>query len=275
MDVTKARRGDEDTATEFVTSLYRAILKREPDEGGLRHHVALYRDGEPLLDMMAAFLASHEYRRLQADRLAAAKEYHASRFSLDYDPPGEAGRSYRERLRSGFYERYCGGRTILDVGFSGYENPEGKTGVPGAIGIDINYPGYDGVTLPFADASVDTVFSSHCLEHIVADHAVIRDWHRVLKIGGFIVCIVPSQALYEMKRFLPSLWNTDHKRMYSPSSLLASFETALDVNSYRVRHLAENDRGYHYEIGPDTHPQGRYEIELVIEKIPTPSWTLA
>ena len=42
-----------------------------------------------------------------------------------------------------------------------------------------------------------------------------------------------------------------------------------------MRHLAENDRGYHYEIGPDRHPHGPYEIELVIEKIVKPSWTLA
>jgi hypothetical protein len=34
------------------------------------------------------------------------------------------------------------------------------------IGVDIGFPDYDGVTLPFADESVDTVYSSHVLEHI-------------------------------------------------------------------------------------------------------------
>src|SRR5215510_9286214 len=34
------------------------------------------------------------------------------------------------------------------------------------------------------------------LEHVPGPFAVIRDWHRVVKIGGFIVCIVPHQFLY-------------------------------------------------------------------------------
>jgi hypothetical protein len=81
--------------------------------------------------------------------------------------------------------------------------------------------------------------------------------------------------LYEKKRFLPSNFNEGHLRMYTPSSLVRSFEEALDVNSYRVRHLAENDMGFNYELGPEKHSDGAYEIELVIEKIKKPSWELA
>jgi SAM-dependent methyltransferase len=178
-------------------------------------------------------------------------------------------------LRSGFLDRYCSGPLILDVGYTGYDNPEKKTALPGAIGIDLDYPGYDGLHLPFDDGSVDCVFSSHCLEHIQFDHAAIRDWYRVLRIGGFIVCMVPSQALYEKRRFLPSQFNADHKRMYTPSSLARAFEDALEVNSYRVRHLVENDADFNYTLGPDIHSDGAYEIEIVIEKIVTPGWTLA
>jgi SAM-dependent methyltransferase len=270
----------------FVASVYRQVLGREPDPGGWTFYAGRLREGMPVEELLHTFMTSAEFQdkqRAACRRLAAGDAMFRdevggespSQFPIDYDPPGEAGRSYRLRVRNGFLDRYCSGALVLDVGFSGYDNPEGKTGVPGAIGIDLEHPGYDGRHLPFGDATVDTVFSSHCLEHILYDHAAIQDWYRVLKVGGFIVCIVPSQALYEKRRFLPSRFNEDHKRMYSPASLVGSFEQALAVNSYRVRHLAENDRGFNYQLGPDVHSDGAYEIELVIEKITPPEWELA
>ena len=166
------------------------------------------------------------------------------------------------------------GDVVLDVGYKGYVNPKGITVVPHAIGVDLDYPGYDGARLPFADNSVDAVYSSHCLEHISAYQDTLRDWYRVLKIGGFIVCVVPSQLLYERKRGLPSKHNQDHKRFYTPASLLTEVQTSLEDNSYRVRHLEENDLDYDYERPVDLHPVGCYEIVLVLEKIKKPRWTL-
>ena len=164
---------------------------------------------------------------------------------------------------------------VLDVGYSGYDNPEGKTALPGAIGVDLDFPGYDGLHLPFAEGSVDTVFSSHCLEHIERERDAIRDWFRVIKVGGFLVCFVPHQALYEKSRTLPSRWNGDHKRFYTPASLMTAVENALEVNSFRLRHLKDNDIGFDYALGPGLHSEGCYEIELVIEKIRKPDWGLA
>lgn len=271
----------EDRARDFVTQLYVAILGRAPDEEGLRTYVSQLQNGRPEGELIKAFLASDEYIEAQIKRTRAILIERegtggtSSRFPIDYHPPGEAGRCYARRVKSGFLDRYCSGDLILDVGFSGYDNPEGKTALPGAIGIDVGYPGYDGLHLPFADGSVDSIISSHCLEHILADHAALRDWYRVLKVGGFIVCFVPHQGLYEKKRFLPSRWNEDHKRMYTPASLLQSVEIALSMNSYRIRHLADNDEGFNYALGPDVHSDGAYEIELVIEKIAPPEWALA
>lgn len=268
-----------------VTSLYRQILGREPDPQGLEHYATQLRTGTALEDLLHIFVNSDENaerQRIAARRLLIADGAPTdaqspinSAFPADYSPPGEAGRCYQRRRRTGFLDRYCSGPLVLDVGYSGYDNPENLTALPDAIGVDLDYPGYDGRTLPFGNGTVDTVFSSHCLEHILFDHQAIRDWHRVLKIGGFIVCMVPSQALYEKRRFLPSCFNEDHKRMYTPASLLRSFEEALEVNSYRVRHLAENDHGFNYRLGPDIHSDGAYEIELVIEKIKPPEWDLA
>lgn len=263
----------------FVAGLYRSILNREPDASGLADYVRLMASGHDEESLIRFFLMGDEYRTVALARLNAALRQEGaqgatSKFPLDYQPPGEAGRCYRRRLQTGFLDRYCSGDLILDVGYSGYDNPEGRCALPGAIGVDLDYPGYDGIRLPFDDGTVDTVFSSHCLEHILYDHAAIRDWYRVLKVGGFIVCFVPHQGLYEKKRFLPSRWNGDHKRMYTPASLLASFEHALELNSYRVRHVADNDEGFRYALGPDSHSDGAYEIELVIERITPPDWSL-
>ena len=287
---------DEDRIRNFVTDLYHIFAGREPDVVGLENYVESLKAGVAVSVVVETFAMSEEFKtRMDREALirrAASRRFGADdqqslgisdatsdedeRFPLDYSPPGEAGRCYIDRLRSGFLAKYCGGPLVLDVGYSGYDNPEKKPALPNAIGVDLDYPGYDGIRLPFEDGSVDTVFSSHCLEHILADHAAIRDWFRVLHIGGFIVCMVPSQALYEKKRFLPSNYNADHKRMYTPSRTLAqSFETALAINSYRIRHLAENDKGFNYALGPEVHSDGAYEIEIVIEKIRPPAWDLA
>src|SRR5438552_11940763 len=177
----------------------------------------------------------------------------------DWPVTGEAGRTFKEKLSNGFFSTYMAGKVTIDVGYRG-GHEEAVPIFPHAIGVDLDFPEYDGTTLPFPDGSVDTVYSSHMLEHAADYRATIRDWHRVVKAGGFIVCVVPHQFLYEKKHTLPSLWNGDHKRFYTPASLLREFETSLEPNSYRVRHLRDNDEGYTYEVGPEAHSGGGYEI---------------
>jgi SAM-dependent methyltransferase len=197
------------------------------------------------------------------------------RFPLDYDPGGaEVRKTYKLRVESGFFPKYLAGEIILDIGYKGADNPETRTVVPHAIGVDLDYPGYDGRTLPFSDESVDSIFSSHCLEHIWFPQEAIRDQFRTLKLGGFIVCIVPDKFLYEKRNFPPSIFNPDHKRFFTPASLMALYEESLLPNSYRIRHLCENDLWFDYSLGPELHSFGCYEIELVIEKIRLPSWTI-
>lgn len=45
--------------------------------------------------------------------------------------------------------------------------------------------------LPFEDDSMDMVFSSHVLEHIPNQQKALEEIYRVLKPGGYHVCIVP------------------------------------------------------------------------------------
>ena len=76
----------------------------------------------------------------------------------------------------------------------------------------------------------------------------------------------------ERKAFLPSRFNGDHKRFYTPKSLLAEIETSLPVGCWRLRSLRDIDEGFIYALPPDQHPRGSYEIGLVVEKTEAPTY---
>lgn len=275
---------DKNEIENFIRGLYRIFLNRDGDSEGIKCFVDSVVNGKSLLEIIEIFSKSDEFKKLNVlyvrkkdqENLKASTKLSFEKLKKlnEFNPAGEVSKTHKKRLENGFFLKYCSGEVILDIGFSGYDNPEKKTFLPNATGIDLDYPGYDGIHLPFPDESVDTIHSSHALEHIQFDCAAIREWHRVLKIGGFIVCTVPSQALYEKKLFLPSKFNYDHKRMYTASSLCASFDSALEPNTYKIRHLRENDDGYDYSIDPDNHSVGCFEFEIVVEKIKKPLWSL-
>jgi SAM-dependent methyltransferase len=68
-----------------------------------------------------------------------------------------------------------------------------------AVQPDVLAPAHDLSAL--SDASVDAVFSSHCIEHLYLDQAVpaLREWRRVLRDDGFLLLVCPDlQAAAEM-----------------------------------------------------------------------------
>ena len=123
--------------------------------------------------------------------------------------------------RRGFLERFVGGSKVLDIGYKGYDNPKLLTIVPHAIGVDLDYPGYDGRRLPFDDGSVDTVCASHCLEHISGDY-VRRDsglasGSEGRRLPSFAPC---RRCTFTRRSELRRRgYNGDHKRFYSPRRL--------------------------------------------------------
>ena len=64
------------------------------------------------------------------------------------------------------------------------------------------------------DASLDFVYSSHCLEHMRSVEISLTHWLRILKPGGFLYTVVPDYILYE-KMCWPSRFNNDHKQTFS------------------------------------------------------------
>ncbi len=177
----------------------------------------------------------------------------------------ESTKTWKDKITSGFFEKYMSGKG-LDIGYSGYKQNTHPI-LPEAIGVDTTYPGYDGKTLPFESGSLDYCYSSHCLEHISDYKNAIREQFRVIKSGGYIIIVVPHQDLYEKKESLPSRYNEDHKRMYQSHTLLTEIFESLPRNSYRIRHLQENDQNHDYSQPAEEHSKGQYEIECVIEKL--------
>lgn len=184
----------------------------------------------------------------------------------------ETDKSEPRRIREGFFDKYMQGNG-LDIGYRG-SIQDAEPVAPNAIGIEMDYPGYDGRTLPFDDQSQDFVYNSHCLEHIVDYKQPIREWFRVLKVGGYLIITVPHQFLYEKKADKPSRYNGGHHRFYTPAKLMKEIEESLEPNTYRLRYLQDCDEGFDYTIPPEQHSHGEYQIELVIQKINKPDWNI-
>jgi SAM-dependent methyltransferase len=75
---------------------------------------------------------------------------------------------------------------------SGVDVGSGLWPLPGAIPVDAaRGPGHQRSIRDFADASLDYVFSSHCLEHIGEWREELRVWIAKLKPGGVLFLYLP------------------------------------------------------------------------------------
>jgi SAM-dependent methyltransferase len=64
------------------------------------------------------------------------------------------------------------------------------------------------------DSAFDFVHSSHCLEHLRDPAVALFHWLRLLKPGGYLVCVVPDEDMYE-QGFWPPRFNHDHKLTFT------------------------------------------------------------
>lgn len=118
---------------------------------------------------------------------------------------------------------------------------------PGTVGIDMVPNGEptqpwgnrsvahfccDCSNLFFAPDSLDTVVAIHAIEHFVDTEATLREWLRVLKVGGSLCLIVPDI------RYTPAPGSPDHDfthfREYDPDAFRLVIEsvTGLEVVQY-------------------------------------------
>ena len=176
----------------------------------------------------------------------------------------ETSKAEPRRIRDGFYDRFCQGK-VLDVGYAGSDGAV-MSGLD-VTGLDFNTPGYDGKKIPFETESFDTVYSSHVLEHVENDVEFVKEMFRVVRNGGYLIIYLPHQWLYEKRHAPPSRFNSDHKRFYTPYTVLGVIEDALHIYDYRIRYMQDCDEGFNYSIPANQHSSGEYAIEIVLQKI--------
>ena len=79
----------------------------------------------------------------------------------------------------------------------------------------------------FPPSSFDTVFSSHCLEHMIDPLTAVKSWFSLVKPGGHLIIIVPDEDLYEQGHF-PSQFNSDHKATFTISKSRSWSEVSIN-----------------------------------------------
>jgi SAM-dependent methyltransferase len=175
----------------------------------------------------------------------------------------ETTKARPRRETEGFFEAFCQGKG-LDIGYGGdlvCENAKGWDIEDG----DAMY--LDGL----ADHSLDFVYSSHTLEHMVDPGLALKNWWRVLKPGGFLILYIPHRDLYEKKDDLPSRWNLDHKHFFLPVDdeppvtigLLSLLNRSLE--GFELIYSKTCSAG-HTITDPLLHSNGEYSIEAVLKK---------
>lgn len=94
------------------------------------------------------------------------------------------------------------------------------------------------------DASVDGVFSSHLLEHIVDYKAALKDWWRCLKVGGHLSLYLPHRDFY------PNIGthgaNPDHKSDFIPQDIIDAMHEAAP--SWDLLVCEERNGGVEYSF---------------------------
>lgn len=125
------------------------------------------------------------------------------------------------------------------------------------------------------DASLDFVYSSHCLEHMRSVEEALSNWTRVLKQKGYLYLVVPDYILYE-KLTWPSVYNTDHKQSFSflvtrnmvgrsnHYHLEQDFFPLLQRLGYRVISAGVEDAGFNYNTGRADQTLGSALAQLCI-----------
>jgi ADP-heptose:LPS heptosyltransferase/predicted SAM-dependent methyltransferase len=122
-------------------------------------------------------------------------------------------------------------------------------GIDKAIGAGICH---DVERLPmFKDASLDFVFSSHCLEDLGPTEDILKEWWRVLKVGGNMVLYLPHKDLY------PNVGqpgaNPAHLHDFYPEDILKIVKRNFAAKLIRN----------------DVHAEGNeYSFEMILQKLP-------
>jgi hypothetical protein len=130
----------------------------------------------------------------------------------------------------------------------------------------------DDVDAPASDD--DVVVAYRVLQEANDYRAALQRWFARVRSEGYLIVVVPHAFLHARQTAMPSRWDRQQKRLYTPASLLSEVEEALIPNTYRVRWLGDLAAGYDYNQLVTVEPLGESDIGLVIERITAPVWGL-
>jgi ADP-heptose:LPS heptosyltransferase/predicted SAM-dependent methyltransferase len=95
----------------------------------------------------------------------------------------------------------------------------------------------------FGSASMDFVFSSHCLEHIEDHKSALKEWWRVVRPGGYLCLYLPH------KEFYPNIGqpgaNRDHKHDFMPGDIV---DAMREVGAWDLVRNESRDQGREYSF---------------------------
>jgi len=113
--------------------------------------------------------------------------------------------SWSQQTSQGYEVKKCRHRVISYCRGIGLDLGCGEEKIcPQAIGIDVNGEKADiNIDLSandslriFSDCHFDYVFSSHCLEDFLTTEAILREWWRVIRPGGYLILYGPDPDYY-------------------------------------------------------------------------------
>lgn len=168
---------------------------------------------------------------------------------------------WSEGLNSGFNEankiahlivKYTRGH-VLELGAGTHKTWPHFTSVDSCVAMNGAKP--DGIDIAancadlklFGDESWDAVFSSHLLEHFHKREVphVLKEWSRVLRLGGYLVLYVPSANLYP-KAGTPGA-NIDHKWDIYPGDVEKLLQLYTDCGWTQLEQ-EERNQGDEYSL---------------------------
>ena len=133
-------------------------------------------------------------------RISGWNYYRASKLYPDYLKQGNMVEAVKFAAMF-----YCRGKGA-DIG-------AGRWPLPGARAIEDN-PQENAYKINEIDNSLDYVFASHNLEHLKNWQNALKEWHRVLKPGGFLCLYLPHPVV--------TMWKpgVNKQHVWAPDSLV-------------------------------------------------------
>ena len=119
----------------------------------------------------------------------------------------------------------------------------GKNKRDGYESCDIrDIPGIDHVCkadeLPFADNSIDEIYSRHLIEHFTLKEflKVLVEWNRVLKVGGKLHIICPN-LLWHLKQIIKGTHKSFYKKRGGTITVIGDLEACLDGSKMNLMYI--------------------------------------